>query len=326
MRSSNPSADESVTVLVYDSDGDTYASLIRKHFPDVRVLIAENLLYLEYHVAEADVILSSAGRFPIHLFEVARRLRWFQSTGAGIDPILPIRDRLGHLIITNARGLHGEMIADFVMAGIGMLHWKFPQFMREQSCKQWHTRSVPPIAERTLGVVGLGSIGAAIAQRAKDAGLRVVGSKRDVTKPLACVDRLLSPDSLSELLMVSDFVVLAVPHVPETNRLVGREQLRLMRRDAFLINVARGSVVAENELIEALQEGIIAGALLDVFEREPLPPDSPLWTMPNVIVTPHVAGSSTNYAASLFHIFSDNLQRFLDKKPLHNIVDLSRGY
>lgn len=326
MRSSNPSPDESVTVLVYDADGDTYASLIRTHFPDLRVLIAENMQSLEYHVAEADVILSSAGRFPIHLFEMAHRLRWFQSTGAGIDPILSVRDRLGHLIITNARGLHGEMIADFVMAGIGMLHWQFPQFMREQVCKQWQTRSVPPLAERTLGVIGLGAIGAAVAQRGKDAGLRVVGSKRDVTKPVAGVDRLFPPDGLSELLKVSDFVVLAVPHVPETTRLLGREQLRLMRRDAFLINVARGSVVAESELVEALQEGIIAGALLDVFEQEPLPPDSPLWMMPNVIVTPHVAGSSTSYAARVFEIFSDNLQRFLDKKLLHNVVDLSRGY
>ena len=129
-------------------------------------------------------------------------------------------------------------------------------------------------------------MGAAIARRGKSAGMTVVGSKRDVTQSVACVDRLFPPNGLTELLQLSDFVVLAVPQVPETTGLIGREQIRLMRRAAFLVNIARGSVVVESELIEALRAGTIAGALLDVFEREPLPADSPLWTMPNVIVTP----------------------------------------
>ncbi|SFQ25052.1 D-isomer specific 2-hydroxyacid dehydrogenase, NAD binding domain [Bradyrhizobium sp. Ghvi] len=120
--------------------------------------------------------------------------------------------------------------------------------------------------------------------------MTVVGSKRDITEPIPGVDRLFPPDELAELLQLSDFVVMAVPHVPETTKLIGREQLQLMRRSAFLINIARGLVIAQSDLIEALQANTIAGALLDVFEREPLPADSPLWTMPNVIITPHVSG------------------------------------
>lgn len=206
------------------------------------------------------------------------------------------------------------------------MHWDFPRFMRDQSRKDWRPRSVAPLAEQTLGVVGLGSIGAAIARRGKSAGMTVIGSKRDVSGLVPGISKLFPPEGLAELLRLSDFVVLPVPHVPETARLIGREQLQFMRRTAFLINIARGSVVAEGDLIEALQEGAIAGALLDVFEREPLPADSPLWTMPNVIVTPHVAGWLSDYNTRVLEIFSDNLQRFLDKKPLRNVVDLRRGY
>ncbi|UWU75861.1 D-2-hydroxyacid dehydrogenase [Bradyrhizobium huanghuaihaiense] len=325
MTTSAPAANGAVTILIDDSDGAHYASLIRQRFPDLRVLVAKDAASRDRHVAEADVLLAS--RFPIEDFDKARRLRWFQSTAAGVDKILPIRDRLGDLIVTNARGLHGEVIADFVMAGMTMMHWDFPRLMREQSRKEWpDPRYIAPLAERTLGVVGLGSIGAAIARRGKSAGMTVVGSKRDVTKPIEGVDRLFPSDGLAELLQLSDFVVLAVPHIPETTKLIGSEQLRLMRRTAFLINIARGSVVAESELIEALQAGTIAGAVLDVFEREPLPADSPLWTMPNVIVTPHVAGYASDYTTRLFEIFGDNLQRFIENKPLRNVVDLTRGY
>lgn len=319
-----PAADNSITVLVSHPAPDEYAALIRRRFPDLRVLSAKDAATLDCHLAEADVLL--APRFPVEVFDKARRLRWFQCTTAGVDSILPIRDRIGDLIVTNARGLHGEIIADFVMAGMTMMHWNIRQFMQEQYRREWHPREVAPLAERTLGVVGLGSIGIAIARRGKSVGMTVVGSKRDVTEPIAVVDKLFPPNCLAELLHLSDFVVLAVPHIPETTRLIGCEQLRQMRRSAFLVNVARGSVVAENELIEALRQGTIAGALLDVFEREPLPANSALWTMSNVIVTPHIAGSPTDYTSRVFEVFGDNLQRFLAKKPLRNVVDLRRGY
>ncbi len=324
MTPSTPAPGDAVTVLVNDPAPDHYTALIRERFPDLRVLSAKDAASLDRHVAEADVLL--APRFPVEVFDKARRLRWFQCINAGVDSIFPIRDCIGDLIVTNARGMHGEIIADFVMAGMTMMHWDFPRFMREQSRKEWHPRDVAPLAERVLGVVGLGSIGAAIARRGKSAGMTVVGSKRDVTQSVAGVDRLFPPSGLAELLQLSDFVVLAVPQVPETTGLIGREQIRLMRRAAFLVNIARGSVVVESELIDALRAGTIAGALLDVFEREPLPADSPLWTMPNVIVTPHVAGYPSNYTTRLFEIFGDNLQRFLEKKPLRNVVDLKRGY
>ncbi|MCY4137655.1 MAG: D-2-hydroxyacid dehydrogenase [Rhodobacteraceae bacterium] len=318
---------DAVTVLVYfpgPQHDERYSAWIRERYPALRVLSANDAASLDRYVAEADVLL--AQHFPVEVFDKARRLRWFQSTNAGVDSIFPIRDRVGDLTVTSARGMHGEVIADFVMAGITMMHWDFPRFMREQTRREWHARGVAPLAERVLGVVGLGSIGTAIARRAKGAGMTVVGSKRDVTQSVAGVDRLFPPTGLEELLQLSDFVVLAVPQVPETTGLIGREQLRLMGDTAFLVNIARGSVCVEGELIDALRAGTIAGALLDVFEREPLPADSPLWSMPNVIVTPHTAGYPSNYDARAFEIFGDNLQRFLDNKSLRNVVDLRQGY
>lgn len=329
MMSSTSAAGDGLTVLVVESDVDRvdeYAAMIRKRFPGLQVLCAKDAASIEDQIAKADVILAAPSYVPTHLFDRARRLRWFQGTGAGVDRLLPIRDRISDIIVTNARGLHGEIIADFVMGGITILHWDFPRFMREQSRKEWHPRSVAPLAERTLGVIGLGSIGATIARRGKSIGMTVVGSNREVSQPISGVDKLFPPEGLADLLQLSDFVVLAVPHLPETTRLIGSEQIRLMRRSAFLVNIARGLLIVESELIEALKRGTIAGALLDVFEREPLPAYSPLWTMPNVIVTPHMAGYATDYISRVFEIFADNMQRFLEKKPMRNVVDLKRGY
>ncbi|UWU75867.1 D-2-hydroxyacid dehydrogenase [Bradyrhizobium huanghuaihaiense] len=326
MAFSTPSAADAITVLIHDASADDYLRLIRGRFPNVRVLCAKDAKSLERHVPEADVILTSPSGFPARLFENTRRLRWVQATVAGVEAFVPIRERISDIIVTNARGIHGDLIADFVMTGIGMMQWDFPTLMSEQSRKEWRPRCVPPLAERTLGVVGLGSVGSAIARRGKSAGMTVIGSKRDVSQPIADVDRLVPPDALPELLALSDFVVLAVPRLPETSRLIGGDQLQVMRRSAFLINIARGSVVVETELVEALQAGTISGALLDVFEREPLPADSPLWTMPNVIIAPHIAGYPSDYSARVFEIFGDNLQRFIEKRPLRNVVDLTRGY
>lgn len=312
------------TVVLNHPDAELYARLLAQRFPHVRAIVAPDLDRLRLSIENADVLLAS--RFPVDLLKQANKLRWFQSTRAGVDCIMPIREMVGHIIVTNARGIHGDIIADFVMGGMAMLHWDFPRFLREQAERTWSPRYVAPLADKTLGVIGLGSIGATIAHRAKSAGMTVVGSKRDVSVPIDGVDRLFASDALEELLPLCDFVVLAVPATPETVGLIGGAEIARMRSSAYLINVARGSVVVESELIKALQGGVIAGAMLDVFEREPLPKDSPLWDMPNVVATPHVAGSSVSYVDRVFSIFSDNLERFLQRQQLINVVDLSRGY
>lgn len=313
-----------LTIVLNHPAAESYARLIRERFPQVRAIVAPDFGRLERYIEEAEALL--AFRFPVEVFDRARKLRWFQSTGAGVESIFPICGSLGQFTVTNARGIHGEIIADYVMAGVTMLQWDFRRFLREQNERSWSPRFVTPLAERTLGVVGLGSIGATIARRAKSAGMRVVGSKRDVSVPVESIDQLFASDALQELLPLCDFVVLAVPATPETVGIIGSAELACIKPHAYLINIARGNVVVEDELIKALKTGAISGAMLDVFEREPLPKDSPLWDMPNVIVTPHVAGSPTDYTERVFSIFAENIDRFLKGQPLKNVVDLGRGY
>lgn len=313
-----------LTILLNHPAAESYASLIGGRFPQVRTIIAPDPARLEQHIGEADALL--AFRFPVEVFDKAKKLRWFQCTGAGVDSMTSIRDRAGHITVTNARGIHGDIIADYVMAGATMLHWNFRRLLREQAGRKWNPSYVTPLAEKTLGVVGLGSIGATIARRAKSAGMTVVGSKRDISAPVDGVDRLFASAALRDLLPLCDFVVLAVPATAETVGLIGAAEIACMRRDAFLINIARGNAVVEAELVKALQEGTIAGAMLDVFEHEPLPQDNPLWDLSNVIVTPHVAGSPNNYTERAFAVVGDNIDRFLKGQPLKNVVDLKRGY
>ncbi|MBZ9603077.1 D-2-hydroxyacid dehydrogenase [Phyllobacterium chamaecytisi] len=313
-----------LTIVINDPAAEDYARLLGERFPQVRAIAAPDPERLERHIADADVLLGF--RFPVDVFDQAKKLRWFQCSGAGVDALLPIRDRADHITVTNARGLHGDIITDFVMAGVTMLHWDFPQFLRDQAERKWNARDVAPLADRTLGIVGLGSIGTTIARRAKSAGMTVIGSKRDISVPVDGVDRLFAFDALDDLLPLCDFVVLALPATAETVGLIGATEIARMRRDAFLINIARGNVVVEADLIKALQAGAIAGALLDVFEREPLPQDSPLWGMSNVILTPHAAGNATNYRQWLFSLFVENIERFLNGQALKNLVDLRRGY
>jgi phosphoglycerate dehydrogenase-like enzyme len=313
-----------LTIVLNHPAAETFARLIGERFPQVRAIAAPDPDRLKRYIGEADALL--AFHFPVEVFDQARKLRWFQCTGAGVDSMFPIRERASHITVTNARGIHGDIIADFVMAGATMLHWDFRKFLREQADRKWNPRYVTPLADKTLGVVGLGSIGATIARRAKSAGMTVVGSKRDISVPVEGVDQLFASDALHDLLPLCDFVVLALPATPDTVGLIGAAEIARMRHQAFLINIARGNVVVEAELIKALQTGAIAGAMLDVFEREPLPQDSPLWDMPNVIATPHVAGSPTNYAERIFPIFAENIGRFINGQALKNVVDLRRGY
>ncbi|KRP99761.1 hydroxyacid dehydrogenase [Bradyrhizobium pachyrhizi] len=319
-----PAVSAALTIVLNNADAELYARLIASRFPQVRSIVAPNPEQLARCIREADVLLAS--RFPVDLFEQAKKLRWFQCTNAGVDSIMPVREKVGHITVTNARGIHGDIIADFVMAGVTMLHWDFRKLLRDQAARKWKPRYVAPLGEKTLGVVGLGSIGATISRRAKSAGMTVVGSKRDVCVPVDGVDRLFASNALDEMLPLCHFVVLAVPATSTTVGLIGAAEIARMRRDAFLINIARGQVIVETELIKALKAGTIAGALLDVFEREPLPQESPLWDMPNVIATPHVSGSPTNYTERVFSIFADNIERLLSGEALTNVVDLRRGY
>jgi phosphoglycerate dehydrogenase-like enzyme len=237
-----------------------------------------------------------------------RSLRWFQSGGAGFDnPAFRALLERG-VRLTNASGIHAEPIAQYIFTYV--LYWerKVAAHLAQQRAREWKIIVSDDLCAKTLGIVGLGGIGLAAARIGKSFGMRVLGLRR-TPGPQPHVDRTLAPDQLEELLRESHYVVLALPLDDATRHTIGARELAAMRDDAVLINVARGGVVDEPALVEALQAGSLRGATLDVTETEPLPPESPLWGLDNCVVTPHDAGYSPLGEARLTRLFLDNLAR-----------------
>jgi D-2-hydroxyacid dehydrogenase (NADP+) len=236
------------------------------------------------------------------------------------------------VILTNSRGMHAETIAEHVIALTLALFRGVPTAVRRQSERMWAQEelSVPGprlLRGSTMGIVGLGGIGAAIAAAASGLGMRVEGLRRRTNaEPLAGVHAAYPIGALHERLPHWDVVVLAAPQTRETQGLIGAPELALMRRDAILVNIARGKLVREADLIDALTRGLIGGAALDVVEDEPLDPGSPLWGLPNVFITPHVAGFRPQYWERLTDLFLENLRRYRANEPLLNVVDKQAGY
>ncbi len=285
------------------------------------------------HLEHAEIICGF--RLPENIRELAPHLRWLQFAGAGVDGLhaTGLLDPRSDVIITTASGVHVSTIGEYVFGSMIMFNRSWPDLVRLQDRHVWgntswyHLRTLE-LAGQTLGIVGVGSIGRYIARLGRAFNMRVLGVRRSV-RPGEYdqeVDHYYSIDQLREMLPHCDYVVLAVPLTPETEHLIGEEELRAMRRSAYLVNVARGRVVDEQALIRALREGWIAGAGLDVTEVEPLPQDSPLYTLPNVILTPHISGESVHYGARLAALFAANLRRYRRGEPLRNRYDPQRGY
>jgi D-2-hydroxyacid dehydrogenase (NADP+) len=274
----------------------------------------------------AEVLIGWA-RLPREALARARKLRWIQTAGAGMDRLNP--DDYRHLTLTNASGVAAVAMAEYVIGVILMFAKDFPGMLRRQQARQWdrHAEAIE-VEGKTCGIVGMGAIGAETARRARALGMRVIATRRSVatrtTDDLA--HELLPATDLPYLLSASDYVVVAAPLTPETRGMIGAAELRQMKRSAVLINVGRGAILDEQAVIAALRDGVIAGAGLDVFEQEPLPTDSPLWGMENVVVTPHFSAGSERYAERAADIICDNLRRYLDGRPLRNLVDLDLGY
>jgi len=271
--------------------------------------------------------------------ELAPRLRWVQLLSAGAD------HAMGHdVVLTTTSGIHAVNIGEFVLAF--MLAWAhhLPALFDHQRRAEWPEDRwelfIPQeLCRATVGIVGYGSIGREVGRLAHAFGMRVLAMQRDaahtdhgyvvpgVGDPEGRVpERFFHPDELRNMLAECDYVVLAVPLTAATHHLIGEAALRAMKSSAFLINIARGDVVDEPALIRALQEGWIAGAGLDVFAQEPLPADSPLWRMDNVILAPHVAGFTPHYNDRAADVFAENLRRYLAGEPLLNQVDTTKGY
>jgi phosphoglycerate dehydrogenase-like enzyme len=280
-------------------------------------------------VRQAEVIFGF--RFPVEWLDIARDLRWAQLASAGSDHMqrLGLRDRRPDLHLTTASGVHEIPITEHIVAMIHHFARGFHRAVRNQALGKWERFRADEALGKTVCMVGYGPIARRAATLCKALGMRVVAVRASIAEQqpgFEATERFYPPAELNDVLAESDYVVVAAPRTPLTEKMIGREQLEAMKATAVLINISRGALVDEAALIEALQEGKIAGAGLDVFEQEPLPESSPLWQMPNVLITPHVSGSNPHYDRRVTDLFLDNLTRYLRGEPLRNQVDLERGY
>lgn len=260
--------------------------------------------------------------------DLAPNLRWIQGTSAGIGQYVK---RNGYLdrtdwIFTTASGVHARPLAEFALMVMLMFAKDYGYLQRSKETQTWMRYCGIELAEKTLGIVGLGKIGRETARLAKAFDMRVIGTRRDPTATIAHVDQLYANDHLLDMLSQTDFLVLSCPHTPETEKMIGARELAALPDGAILINIARGAVVDQPALIEALERGHLGGAALDVTDPEPLPPGNPLWTMPNVIISPHSASTAVSENGKIVRIFIENLKRYLKGDPLINQFDPIKLY
>ena len=258
--------------------------------------------------------------------ETAPALRWIHTCSAGFDWLMIPEVLERDLVISRSANAYNIPIAEYVL-GYMLLHVKrFPELLAAQARHAWEPPMPGELYERTVGIVGAGAIGSEIARRCAAFGMRVVGIRR-TARPTPFVDETWGPESLPRLLQESDYVVLASPLTTETRGMIAAAQLRQMKPTALLINIARGALIVEDDLLVALREGRIGGACLDTFEQEPLPPDSPLWSAPNMTITPHCTYRSPRGMERVIAEFSANLERFIAGEELANVLgDPALGY
>jgi D-2-hydroxyacid dehydrogenase (NADP+) len=271
----------------------------------------------------------STGMKQSHLRELLREhpaIRWVAAQSAGVDGVL-VREVLDRgLTVTRVRHVHDTYVSEFAMAQILAACKRIPELVLAQQRKEWLTIQPPLVAGRTLSVLGYGEIGVALAKRAKGFDMRVIGV-RTRPRPDEYADEVWGADRIDDALRQADYVVLAVPGGGDRKHLIGERELRLLGKDAFLINIGRGEVVDEEALDRVLREEGFAGALIDTFAVEPLPAESPLWTNPRVLVSPHLAGlRGAPTGDNVLDQLVDNMDRFSRGEPLLNEVDLQRGY
>ncbi len=262
---------------------------------------------------------------PRHDWAVATKLRFIQWMGAGVDKLLPATGLDERVYISNASGTHEPQLPEWVIGALYSMNHRFPQLAAQQREHRWRIAPSTPLSEKTLCVVGLGTIGQSIAARAANIGMRVVGVRRS-GDPVDGVDQVVTPDRRLEVLDGADAVVVITPLTAETKGLVGEAELAALAPRALFVDVSRGGVTDVDALIAALESKNLAAATLDVFETEPLPEDSPLWDVPNLIVTPHTAAWSPSYADRLFEMLHTNLTLLEAGDEPTNLVDRSRGY
>jgi len=311
---------------------DWFAERLNRDFPQLDVVHLDSYDRIDTELPDAEIAVTWSLR--PEQFALAKKLRWIHSPAAAVHQLMFPELMNSDVLLTNAREVHGPVVAEHVIALIFALAKKLPDAVRLQGKHAWgqeilwRGRPRPrEVAGSTLGLVGVGSIGRELARKASALGMRVIAARENPEKGTPDGAAQVYPASQLELVLgQSDYVVLATPVTPATRGLMNAERLARMKADACLINVGRGPLVDEPALAAALRNHTIGGAALDVFEEEPLPADSPLWDLENLLITPHSAGLTEKLWERHYVLLSDNLRRYLAHQPLRAVVDKRSGY
>jgi phosphoglycerate dehydrogenase-like enzyme len=304
---------------------------LQEAYPDFIVDQLQSYDRVPEEIVDTDVFIGWSLR--PEQFKIAKKLKWIHSPAAAVHQLMYPELVRSNVILTNSTGVHGPVVAEHAIAVVLALAKRLPQAMHYQAQKIWaqellwneHPRP-REIAGATVLVVGMGGIGREFAVRAKALGMKVVAVRENPAKGAGPADAVYGAEKIDELLPQADFVLLCTPVTPTTTSIINKERLGRMKFGAYLINVARGPLIDDAALIEALRQQRIAGAALDVFAEEPLPPESPFWSLENVLITPHTAAVTEKLWERHYDLIVENLNRFLAGKPLLNEVDKSRGY
>ncbi len=273
----------------------------------------------------ADTEVMLAWGAPRGLLPAMPKLRWAQALTAGVEGWLALSDLPVHLTLTCARGTHRDSMPENIVGALFHLTKPYAAVVQDQAEHKWTRRMAQPLNGKTLGILGLGAVGQEVARLASALRMRVIGTKRR-PEAIAGVEQVFPPGRTTEVLAQSDFVLLLLPATPDTENFINTKTLSQMKPSANLLNFGRGHLVADADLVAAVKDKRIAGAILDVFREEPLPPEHPFWATEGIIVLPHIGGGHPTRDAIVALLFVENLGRFLDGKPLKEVVDRNAGY
>lgn len=304
---------------------------LEKDFPEHTFVQLQNYDRAPEEIPDTDVFIGWSLR--PEQFIAAKKLKWIHSPAAAVHQLMFPELIRSSVLLTNSTGIHGPVVAEHAIALLLALAKRLPQAMQYQAKKIWSQDQLwqeqprpREVADATVLVVGMGGIGSEFTVRAKALGMKVLAVRENPAKGNGGADAVFSPAQINEVLPQADYVFLCTPVTPATTGLINTERLRRMKPDSYLINVGRGPLIDEPALLDALQNRRIAGAALDVFNEEPLPADSPFWSLDNLLITPHTAAVTERLWERHYRLIVENLKRFIAGKPLLNEVDKTRGY
>ena len=318
-----------LTVLVLANPAERQLAILERLPAQTSIAVGERVEAFERVAEEADVIFnwSCGGELLREVFRMSPRVRWVHTRSAGLDGLLFPELVDSAVELTNGTGVFGESLGEFALAGILFFAKDLGRMMRNQAAEKWEPFDVAEIAGQTVGIVGYGDIGREVAARARAMGMRVVAVKRHAAAAEdAYAERIYTPAQTAEMIALADYIVVTAPLTAETRGMIGERELAAMKRSAVVINLGRGPVIDEAALVRALAERRIRGAVLDVFDTEPLPAGHPFYSMDNVLVSPHTADHTVDWLERAMQFFLDNFARFEKGEPLKNLVDKQLGY